>query len=413
MVSVTQIIFLWLAGLLGLQGLGQHLNLDRESQENQTLVFQINATFQGLWNNSYGEPNFYNTNKTYYPNRYGEKVKFAIKPENTVKKFHIKGSKNSSINRCGDKCCSGWTIALKSGTCTRAVCTPKCKNRGICKKPQKCTCKMGFEGSHCERRISLSTTKFPPVEKVTDFTLSPLKIITESQDVKANLDHPSSADPRIFQLSNHLLSSTTMMPTKTSMVASPTTASDLKSSNSQISNNPSKNGTLLSWQPLTVHELQSILQRKGLAAKDKMTTLLAKHLEIQKTQIAKENGKERPRTPNVLRTSKGEFITHKQIQNSCLEFCFTKILIFSEQRSKMFESRRDSSDEVSMLLSMGLHIYQGAPLTILVLGICIMILSLGKWILSSEIIRFCSRTHCKVEVQELGLKHLTTGVPQR
>ncbi|XP_068106906.1 latent-transforming growth factor beta-binding protein 4 isoform X5 [Hyperolius riggenbachi] len=64
-----------------------------------------------------------------------------------------------------------------------------------------------------------------------------------------------------------------------------------------------------------VHELQSILKRKGLAANYKMTTLLAKHLETQKSQMANEQWKDRQRTPNAIRTPKGEFNIHRQIQN--------------------------------------------------------------------------------------------------
>ncbi|CAI9557575.1 unnamed protein product, partial [Staurois parvus] len=198
--------------------------------------------------------------------------------------------------------------------CTRAVCTPKCKNRGVCKKPQKCVCKMGFEGSHCERRNSALFARSSPVEKVTSFTPTSLKMIAESQDVKDSSGEPSSAEPPIFQ--SQFQFSTTIMPTTTTKMALSAVASDLKSSTSQIFNHPPKNGTMLSWQPLTVHELQSILQRKGLAANDKMTTLLTKHLESQKTQTAKQNGKEKQRTPNAIRTPKGEFNIHRQIQNS-------------------------------------------------------------------------------------------------
>ncbi|XP_040179079.1 latent-transforming growth factor beta-binding protein 4 [Rana temporaria] len=314
MVLVTKTILLWLIGFLGLQGQAQHLNLIHESQGNQTLVLEINATIRKLMNASHEETAFQNTNETRRLNRYGEKVKLIIKQENLVKKLNFKGSKNSSTNRCGDKCCPGWTVALKTGTCTRAVCTPKCKNRGVCKKPQKCVCKIGFEGSYCERRNSALSTRSSTVEKVNTFTPTSLKIMTESQDVKDSSGDPSSAEPPRFQSQFQFF--TTILPTTTTELALPTVASDLKSSDSQIFKDSPRNGTFLSWQPLTVHELKSILQRKGFAAKDKMTTLLTKHLETQKTQTAKENEKGRPRTPNAIRTPKGEFNIHRQIQNS-------------------------------------------------------------------------------------------------
>lgn len=95
MVLVTKTILLWLVGFLGLQGQAQHLNLIHESQGNQTLVLEINATIRELMNASHGESALQNTNETRRLNRYGEKVKLTLKQENLVKKLHFEGSKNS------------------------------------------------------------------------------------------------------------------------------------------------------------------------------------------------------------------------------------------------------------------------------------------------------------------------------
>ncbi|KAJ7303855.1 hypothetical protein JRQ81_011363 [Phrynocephalus forsythii] len=61
-------------------------------------------------------------------------------------------------NACGDACCPGWSLAPKTGKCTKAVCTPRCRNGGQCKAPQRCTCHSGFAGPRCEHSMPTATT---------------------------------------------------------------------------------------------------------------------------------------------------------------------------------------------------------------------------------------------------------------
>ncbi|XP_068106904.1 latent-transforming growth factor beta-binding protein 4 isoform X3 [Hyperolius riggenbachi] len=298
-----------MVGFLCLPGLAQHLS-SPVKQKNQTMVSRSNTAFQELVNTSNRQPNIRNTTVTNRPSLKGGKVKTVMKVVNKVKKSQNTRSTNSSINLCGDKCCPGWTVAPKTGTCTRAVCTPKCKNRGVCKKPQKCVCKMGFEGSYCEMRNS-SFLPAKPIsrENIVYFDHSSAKVKVESSDGKKdNASDPSSPTPLYSPSPTMAMPVTT---TKMDLISTVASANDLKSSDDQSV----KNSTSLSWQPLSVHELQSILKRKGLAANYKMTTLLAKHLETQKSQMANEQWKDRQRTPNAIRTPKGEFNIHRQIQN--------------------------------------------------------------------------------------------------
>lgn len=52
------------------------------------------------------------------------------------------------------ECCPGWTRRIPSARgCMKAICSPTCENRGICKKPNKCSCSPGWTGSTCETDV--------------------------------------------------------------------------------------------------------------------------------------------------------------------------------------------------------------------------------------------------------------------
>ncbi|XP_075042095.1 uncharacterized protein LOC142101542 [Mixophyes fleayi] len=309
MTPVTMTFLLLVAGLLCYQTPAQHLEPESGiRQEKEMLVLKSNVMFHEMMNISRSD-----TRQTSPPSSNGKKVTIVLKKVNKERKSLHTGPQNVRNNLCGDKCCPGWNMAPKSGTCTRAVCTPRCKNRGVCRKPQKCVCKVGFDGSYCERRSSSS----PSRNRVPTSTPPSVRSRNESSALKA-----STGDLNLVTLSpvhfNSPLSNTLMTTTsaKDALPSAVATNIGLKSRDDQTLNSPAKTSTSLSWQPLTVQELQYILQKKGLVTKDKMATLLTKHLETQKSQMAKESWKEKHRTPNTIRTARGEFNIHRQIQKN-------------------------------------------------------------------------------------------------
>ncbi|XP_071962422.1 uncharacterized protein [Antedon mediterranea] len=67
-------------------------------------------------------------------------------------------------NICGSKCCTGWSYDTSTGSCTKPVCVPYCKNGGKCVRPNYCTCPTGYTGNYCERQaISSTRTQSQPV----------------------------------------------------------------------------------------------------------------------------------------------------------------------------------------------------------------------------------------------------------
>ncbi|XP_073405411.1 uncharacterized protein [Dendrobates tinctorius] len=292
MTSVTMTFLLCLAGNSCLLPLAQLAERDSGvTIENDLLISQTNVSLRDVTSSTIQWSN----NQKTHPNPGGNKEKVILKRVNKRRKSNQKGRPNVSSNVCGDQCCPGWSMAPNTGTCTRAICTPKCKNRGVCRKPQKCTCKVGFEGSRCERRT-------PPL--MTSST--PLAEVSLSSPVRA--DEAAAISGDLSSVTLYPIPFASSLPTITNTVyyarPVPTT---LKSRDGQVLNHSAKSSTSLNWQPLTVQELQSIMQRKGLAKKDKMAALLTKHLETQKTQTAKESWKVKHRTPNSIRTARGEY----------------------------------------------------------------------------------------------------------
>ncbi|XP_077174843.1 latent-transforming growth factor beta-binding protein 4 isoform X2 [Paroedura picta] len=84
-------------------------------------------------------------------------------------------------NLCGEACCPGWSVAPKTGKCTKAVCTPRCQNGGRCHAPQQCSCRPGFAGPRCESSPPAPTVapQPPPSLKVRwqPLTLSELELV--------------------------------------------------------------------------------------------------------------------------------------------------------------------------------------------------------------------------------------------
>ncbi|XP_066438166.1 uncharacterized protein [Eleutherodactylus coqui] len=309
MTSVTMTFLVWLAGNSCLWPLAQQAERDSGitmdnsiliSKDNESLGDATSSTNQWI-------------NQTTYPNSTGNKKKPMLKRVSKRRKSHQRGPQNVSSNRCGDKCCPGWSPAPNTGTCTRAICTPKCKNRGVCRKPQKCVCKVGFEGSRCERSTSLITSS-TPLTGGSISTPPSVSIREEAAAISRDLNFVTSSPIRIISS----LPITPMLTTDTKDVSpsSVPTITAPKSGDDQMLSYSAKNSTSLNWQPLTVQELQSILQRKGLAKKDKMATLLIKHLETQKSQTAKESWKERHRMPNSIRTARGEYNILRQMHTN-------------------------------------------------------------------------------------------------
>ncbi|XP_069610578.1 uncharacterized protein [Ranitomeya imitator] len=294
MTSVTMTFLLCLAGNSCLWSLAQLAKRDSGvTIENDLLISQTNVSLREGTSSTIQWIN----NQTTLPNRGGNKEKVILKRINKRRKSNQKGRPNVSSNLCGDQCCPGWSMAPDTGTCTRAICTPKCKNRGVCRKPQKCTCKVGFQGSRCERRTPPLMTSSTPLAEVS--LSSPLRVGDEAAAISGDLS----------SVTLYPIPFTSSLPTITNTVFSsrPVPTTTLKSGGDQVLNHSAKSSPSLNWQPLTVQELQSILQRKGLAKKDKMAALLTKHLETQKSQTAKESWKEKHRTPNSIRTARGEY----------------------------------------------------------------------------------------------------------
>ncbi|XP_077788592.1 latent-transforming growth factor beta-binding protein 4 isoform X4 [Podarcis muralis] len=64
-------------------------------------------------------------------------------------------------NLCGEVCCPGWSLAPKTGRCTKAVCLPRCRNGGQCRAPHRCACRSGFSGPRCEHATPPGPTMTP------------------------------------------------------------------------------------------------------------------------------------------------------------------------------------------------------------------------------------------------------------
>uniref|UniRef100_A0A8C8SY70 Latent-transforming growth factor beta-binding protein 1 n=1 Tax=Pelusios castaneus TaxID=367368 RepID=A0A8C8SY70_9SAUR len=155
-----------------------------------------------------------------------------------------RASKTASPHVCGEACCPGWSLAPKTQKCTKAICTPRCRNGGLCREPQVCTCRPGFAGHHCEQAVTPATS----------------------------LGLLSGPSP-------HPISTPGLPPT---------------------AGNISRKAASVHWQPLTLAELQAVLRRRAAGPTDKMASLLAKHLEIQQSKTARPSAPPSTRPPRPV-----------------------------------------------------------------------------------------------------------------
>ncbi|XP_028652280.2 latent-transforming growth factor beta-binding protein 1-like [Erpetoichthys calabaricus] len=178
-------------------------------------------------------------------------------------------------NVCSGRCCSGWSVAPKTKKCTKPQCTPRCLNGGTCKQPQKCVCKPGFEGSRCDRAI---TTAAP----VTTLQAQPTNPILGSV-------------PNAVQLKKARTEMTDQVKRKTP--------------------GSEKKLATVRWQPLTLKEAQSVLQKKSSAASgasSKMVALLSKHVEAERNKLLLAGLMEAKGTRvKTIRTPRGEYTIHR------------------------------------------------------------------------------------------------------
>ncbi|XP_069063305.1 latent-transforming growth factor beta-binding protein 4 isoform X2 [Pleurodeles waltl] len=231
-------------------------------------------------------------------------------------------------NQCGEQCCPGWSVAPKSGKCTKAICTPKCKNKGLCKAPQFCVCKPGFEGQRCEHRTDSVPQNMESPSIVRTLVMPPLlapssagmteETISNSLNV-IPIQAVSSTDSTLS--CRHCLKNTTpntiftnpgglttgLVTVKPTLQQKETDGSDEKSNSSTKFLEPNKKQTSVRWQPLTLQELQSVLQRKSGGPLDKMALLLTKHLESQQGKLPLSGVKEKSRSRKTVRTPRGEY----------------------------------------------------------------------------------------------------------
>ncbi|XP_043390493.1 latent-transforming growth factor beta-binding protein 4 isoform X7 [Chelonia mydas] len=181
------------------------------------------------------------------------------KRSRTLARRGQRAPKAASPHVCGVTCCPGWSLAPKTQKCTKAICTPKCRNGGLCREPQVCTCRPGFAGRRCEQLV-------PP---------------------EPPLGLPPGPSPR-----------------PTSASAPRPTAPNARRAAS------------VHWQPLTLAELQAVLRRRAAGPTDKMASVLAKHLEAQRGRAA------RPAPPPSTRPPKsGQTLHHSPRPVLCPLLC--------------------------------------------------------------------------------------------
>ncbi|XP_064159671.1 latent-transforming growth factor beta-binding protein 4 isoform X28 [Anguilla rostrata] len=122
--------------------------------------------------------------QVYHPQR-SAPVKSTLKRKSLKSKLLAKANKlgtNTTItidlngpNVCGNRCCTGWTAALKTKKCTKPRCFPRCQNGAICRHPNTCVCRRGFHGSRCELA---AVTHAPTIEVHPRPTSTPATPVT-------------------------------------------------------------------------------------------------------------------------------------------------------------------------------------------------------------------------------------------
>ncbi|XP_066560038.1 latent-transforming growth factor beta-binding protein 4 isoform X2 [Amia ocellicauda] len=205
------------------------------------------------------------------------KIKALAKVRNEATNSTKKLNKLTGPNVCGNRCCSGWAVALKTKQCTKPRCFPRCVNRGICKHPNMCICRGEFEGPRCE---------YP---RVSQAATTPAFIWTSTSLLTT---------PRVTSPPGTALTGTT-----TTLWASTRPPQS------------SKKPRVAQWQPLTLKEAQLVLLKKSLGTNgraSKLTALLSKHVETEK-QKALSNTLLNPKGSSVktIQTSRGEYTIYR------------------------------------------------------------------------------------------------------
>ncbi|XP_022252096.1 epidermal growth factor-like protein 8, partial [Limulus polyphemus] len=84
-----------------------------------------------------------------------------VKPDQTCTSYRVayvtsyrSVYKTTSHTETVYQCCPGWTRSSPHARdCMEAICSPQCKNGGICTKPNQCSCTPGWTGYACETDI--------------------------------------------------------------------------------------------------------------------------------------------------------------------------------------------------------------------------------------------------------------------
>ncbi|XP_029427739.1 latent-transforming growth factor beta-binding protein 4 isoform X2 [Rhinatrema bivittatum] len=234
-------------------------------------------------------------------------IKHRGAPPKPAGQKKAKAFKESSPNLCGDACCLGWSRAPKTGKCTKAICLPRCKNGGMCTKPQFCVCKPGHEGQRCEQVTASS--------KPSSHLLWPL-LPGSSLDLptpafsSSLVKEGSPGDGAPLHALGLTSSAPTILPSDRRSPTPDRARTSGPSTKYDTAKKPSvtkKKAFSVHWQPLNLQELQSVLQRKSAGKLDKMAVLLSEHIKSKQNELSKEGLQWPGLSRKVLRTPRGEY----------------------------------------------------------------------------------------------------------
>nr|XP_014341365.1 PREDICTED: latent-transforming growth factor beta-binding protein 2-like [Latimeria chalumnae] len=240
---------------------------------------------------------------------------------------------------------------MKTKKCTKAVCSPRCQNGGLCKKPQVCFCKPGFEGPRCEQ---VTPTQLPtllpssdpvrealPPPGLVSASLPPFTAAAFSRNVSPVTASPALAAAFTETASNGSGSvpkspvkisvppfssrNLTAVPASNStLVLASQTSKGAKESPriTKTASSIAKKQVTVLWQPLTLQEVQSVLQKKSLGSsqpKGKLAAVLMKHMESEQSKLATRAAlKVKKRNVKTIRIPRGEYTIEKtSIKAAC------------------------------------------------------------------------------------------------
>ncbi|XP_066540517.1 latent-transforming growth factor beta-binding protein 4 isoform X2 [Hoplias malabaricus] len=214
-----------------------------------------------------------------------EKSSRAITNSTKLTRIHLD---LTGPNVCGPRCCSGWTVQLKTKQCTKPRCLPRCHNKAVCLQPNTCQCRPGFSGHRCEQRVwfwtpSNETSTFPAsIESpASDKSVTPVIPIIPNTI--------NTVIPVIPNTNNMLIPITvihvTLPPAVPVIPSTLTTVTPLViktglwgSGNDSSSDRRRKDS--LHWQPLSLKK--TLL--KGVGG-SKIADILLKHIETERNRL--------------------------------------------------------------------------------------------------------------------------------